>query len=1115
MEHLIEWTLTQRIWGCQVKYRLGLDIGTASVGLVALELDGNSRPVKPVHHSVRIFDEPLLPAKGGGVGETKKSARRVHRSQRKLHMRRARRLQRIAQLARPMGLDPKTIPADKGQRVHKLRAQAATVEIPLEDLLLVFLKMAKRCGYHGGFKVKKDSDAGMVETGIGKLKAEMKKAGCRTLGEYLLHRIQNGQHLRLKEEGLFAHRDMVEAEFNLIWDVQKEHHEALSGEHNGQPLREHFYKAIVLQRPLKSPAHMVGNCSLEPMLPRAPMAQPIVQAFRIEKQIADLRWGASSRAEHLSAQQKSVIREQLQAKKEMEFPALYKALEKAGCPRPQGRELNYAHGDRQAITGDRTAAAMKRMGLLDDWNALDAGHQISVINLLADMGSPEAFDNPQWAESLVGANNTPRKIKLEVKCFIDRMVDSGKFGRLSEMKFDGGRASYSIKALNKLVPVMREENLDERYAVDFAYPNSEKANPKLEKELPPHRSTGNTVIDVALGQVRREVNAAIKKLGAPPAEIIVELSRDMKIGLQKRGDINKKMRANEKRRKDAAKIIEGYTRKAATESQIRRYLLWHEQGEKYCPYCERHIILSDALNGNEVEYEHILPRSLTRIGKKRDFLVLAHKSCNQEKGNRTPWQAWGRNEARWSIIKHRAEQFEKGYKVTVDGKEQTFKHRGKARQLLVKDFEGEALSDDIIGNFTDRQFQETAWIAKACGTWLQSVCARGKISFSRGLLTAHLRRNWKLDTVIPEVRFEEELPVFDGDYRPNTNESSQQGCAVSKEDFDAYRAYWEGHHGDGVPRTHRRLNKRIDHRHHLVDALVIALTTRGLYQRMARHYKQVTDAGESNLRLYAEPGIKDIRDQALALVRECRPSHRPDRWLGGGFFKSNPSVVVEDGDEKFYAQRKTLVDFALDRGKVLPTDKVRKRLEGILPEETREQILKEFNARVGKGVDPRQALDNILHHKWNTPIRRVLVRGYKAEDSVLIKHGDPRRIQVKRKGGDANAKPSLHKYLEPDGYAYLEYTPGDSTVEPRLVRLHEAKPASSKTVRLYKKDTVQDSKDGQRYVIYKFSTRGPSLFLSPVTEAVSDIGKVSSKRKKEISSKQIAKRLILVKDERP
>jgi len=1095
VEHLIEWTLPQRFWVCQVKYRLGLDIGTASVGLVALELDGKGRPVRPVHHSVRIFDEPLLPPKSGGVGETKKSDRRVHRQQRKLHMRSARRLQRIAQLAPLMGLDPKTIPADKGQRVHKLRAQAAAVEIPLEDLLLVFLKMAKRRGYHGGFKVKKSGDAGMVEPGIGKLKAEMNNAGCGTLGEYLLHRIQNGQHLRFKEEGLFAHRDMVEEEFNRIWDVQKAHHERLRDE----DLRKNFHKVIVLQRPLKSPAHMVGNCSLEPMLPRAPMAQPIVQAFRIEKQLADLRWGASSRAEPLSPEQKGVIREQLQAKPEVKFPDLSKALEKAGYPAPQGRELNYERGDRQAMTGDRTFAAMKGLKgrVLEDWNALDAGHQISVINLLADMGSPDAFDDSQWAEKLVGAkagaNKTPRKIKPEVKRFIDQMVETGKFDRLSKMEFDGGRANYSIKALNKLVPIMREKGLDEHDAIAAAYPPDDKEmDAKLEKEksLPPHRSTGNTVIDVALGQVRREVNAAIKKLGTPPSQIIVELSRDMKVGLTKRSKINDKMRANEKRRKVAAATIKEHNNgRVATESQIRRYLLWQEQGEN-CPYCERHINnLSDALNGNETEYEHILPRSLTRIGKKRDFLVLAHKSCNQEKGKRTPRQAWGRDEERWNIIERRAEQFEKGRKVTIEGKERTlFKHRGKARQLLMKGFENEVLSDDIIDNFTDRQFQETAWIAKACGKWLRSVCA--DVSFSRGLLTAHLRRNWKLDTVIPEVRFEEDLPVFDEDYRSNTKESSQQGCAVSKEDFKKYRSYWEGHHGDGIPRTHRRLNKRVDHRHHLVDALVIALTTRRMYQRMAKHYKQVTDSGKNSLRLYAEPGIKGICALALDMVRECQPSHRPDRWPGGGFFKDNPGAIVEENGERFYARRKKLTDLA-------KTD-----MDKILPESVREIVGNAYKSRIQKGADHESALkEPILHPHWKTPIRRVLVRRNKDTDSVRVEHG--------------NRTAGLYKHLEPDGYAYLEYTPGDLTTEPRLVRSHEAKSTSSQTVRLYKKDTVRDNKDGQHYVVHKFTVRGPTLFLSPVTEAIADIGKIQGERKKKISGKQIAKRLTLVKDERP
>ena len=1081
-------------------YRLGLDVGTASVGLVALELNRDNRPVKPVWHAVRIFDEPLLPAKSGGVGEPKKAARRLARQQRRGHERRSRRMKRIAQLAKLMDLDPETIESDKGQRIHELCASAVTSEISLPDLLRVFLLMGKRRGYAGGFKAKKDKDKGQVETGMGNLKTVMRKHGCETLGQYLYYRIKHGQHLRLKEDGLFADRQMVDDEFNRIWKTQEQYHQILKRNHNGKLLRNSFYKTIVEQRPLKSPAAMVGNCLLESMLPRAPMAQPVMQAFRIEKQIADLRWGTTRRAQQLSPEQREVIRKQLQDKQEVKFASLYKELEKAGCPGPEGRELNLTHGDREALTGDRTAAVMNSLKLLDKWGALTEGQQISVINLLADMGSPEAFDVPEWDKKLKGSKGVDRQIKPEVKNFIDEMLETGKFDRLAKMGFDGGRASYSIKALRKLVATMEEHGVDEQGAIALAYPEANKSNLELlgkdmqrSEELSPHRPTGNTVVDVAVEQVCRGVNVVIARLGTPPSEIIIELSRDMKTGLKARGESIKRMRANEKRNKWVADKIMQYSGKTATPSQIRRYLLWEEQGQRYCPYCTDPINISDAINGNETEYEHIFPKSLTRIGKKRDFLVLAHKACNQAKKDKTPWQAWGHDEERWRIIEQRAEQFKKGYKVTVAEKEKIFKHKGKAGQLLLRDFETEALDEDVISDFTDRQFQESAWIAKECGKWLRSICSN--VFVSRGLLTAHLRRTWGLDTVIPEVRYEEGMPVFDEDYQPHKQESDQAACKVSKEDFDRYRSHWEGHPVSKDNRTHRRLNKRIDHRHHLIDALVIALTSRSLYQRMAADYKRASDSGKRTLRLYAEPELKEIRRRALELVRTCLPSHRPDRWLAGIMFKENPSAIRQENGKPFYVRRKMINGLA------------EKDIKDIVSESLRNAISTIFEQRVGVGKTPEQAWQEpILHPQYKTTVRRVLIRKNVALDAVRVEHG--------------NRTTDLYKYLEPEGYACLEFDSEDADSEPRLIRLHEAmKPeiqrrSSLNVVRLYKNDTVHDARDEKHYVIRQIKERGPSLMLSPITEAVADIGKVSSPRQKKVSGKQI-KKLNLVKDGRP
>ena len=1087
-----------------MKYRLGLDVGTASVGLVALELDENNRPVKPVYQSVRIFNEPLLPAQRGGIGEPKKAARRLARQQRRGHQRRSRRLEHIAELGRLMGLDPESIDADNGQRIHELRAQAAVSEISLEDLLRVFLKMGKRRGYYGGFKVKKDNDKGQVETGIRDLRTAIQEAGCKTLGQYLWKRISDGKHLRLKEDGLFADRKMVKDEFDCIWEMQEKYHQVLKEKHKEKTLRELFHKVIIEQRPLKSPAAMVGNCSLEPMLPRAPMAQPAMQAFRIEKQIADLRWGTTRNALPLSSQQKEIIRDQLQSRKEVKFSSLYQVMKRAGCPGPQGKELNLARGERETLTGDKTSAAMKSMGLLNDWKELAQNHQISVINLLADMGSPEVFDTPDWDKNLKGAKKVAkRKLKPEVPDFINKMLDSGKFGRLTNMGFDGGRSSYSIKALSNITNIMRGRETDEQGAIETAYPDFHKTRQaQLSEILPKHDATGNTVVDVALGQVRREVNAAIAKLGTTPSEIIIELSRDMRTGLKTRGEITAKMRRNEQDRKWAADEIRKSTGEEAAPSQIRRYLLWTEQEQKHCPYCERTISCSDAINGNVTEYEHILPRSLTRIGKKRDFLVLAHKSCNQEKENKTPWQAWGRDPERWSIIERRAKQFEKGYKVTIDGKEKTFKHRGKARQLLIKDFDSEALDNKVIGDFTGRQFQETAWIAKACGKWLRSICRN--VSVSRGLLTAHLRRNWGLDTVIPEVRYEEGMLVFDEDYQANKRESAQKACIVSMEDFDKYRPYWEGHRVDKDNRTHRRLNKRIDHRHHLIDALVISLTTRSLYQRMANHYKQATDSGETKLRLYTEPELKDIRARALELVRTCRPSHRPDRWLAGNMFKKNPFTIKEEDGELFYAKRKKLTDFAKDKnGKAISVDRVRKKINNILPDSTRTIISKSFEERIKSGANPAKALNTVRHPEWDTTIRRVLIKYNKATDALQVKHG--------------NRAPGLYKYLEPDEYAWLEFDRENQNSELSLVRQHEAIKLKTRgppfnIIRLYKGDTVKDTK-GNHYVIKRLKQSKYPMELCPVTEAIPDLDQVKKPRR--ILMKEIEiRKLILVKDVR-
>ncbi|MBI5659902.1 MAG: hypothetical protein HZC43_10255 [Nitrosomonadales bacterium] len=417
------------------KYRLGLDVGTASVGAAAVSLDKEGQPGALIWHHVRIFSEPLENAQGTLV--SKKAGRRKARMQRRQIDRRASRLRRIANLASLLGLKREEVAPDDGSTLPYLRAQAATGRVELEELLRIFLRLSKRRGYKGEFKAKKK---GEVAEGSGELSLAMRALATGrgiplkdendtgiTLGQYLLHRMESGLPTKLKvkeisdepkskkgedanaPKNLYALRKMVEHEFNTIWDTQAKHHDILNGTHDGKPIREHFHEALFYQRPLKSAADLVAQCGLEPTLPRAPRAQMAFQRFRIEKTLADLRWGAGKRAEPITPDQKRVIRNLLDQNDKVKFEDIYEALENAGCAKPQGKGLNLDRASREELLGNSTLAALRKLdrhsakkhperaaNLEPAFRALDEKTQIATINFLAEIGSPEQLDDPEW-----------------------------------------------------------------------------------------------------------------------------------------------------------------------------------------------------------------------------------------------------------------------------------------------------------------------------------------------------------------------------------------------------------------------------------------------------------------------------------------------------------------------------------------------------------------------------------------------------------------------------------------------------------------------------------------------------------------------------------------------
>lgn len=1072
-------------------YRLALDVGTASLGLIALSLSEQMRPNDVVYSSLHIFSEPLLPAKAGGVGEPKKAARRLARQQRRLIERRARRLRRIAHLAPLIGHDPAKVEPDSGQDIHALRARAVDQRIELSELLNVLLKLAKRRGYAGGFKVKKeDEDAGQVEGGIKHLHQLLRENSCRTLGQLLHQRFGDPGHagrgpresLKLKNLGLYAHRSMLEQEFDLIWDQQALHHEILNGKAAAYsvrgsmetlPIKQHFKEALFHQRPLKSVAAMVGQCALEPTLPRAPAAQPAAQAFRIEKQLADLRWGMGRVQQLLSKPQRDHIRamlqdpDQLNKDGQLTFGKIYKSLEKAGLRQDFPSQFNTDRFSRETLTGDRTSKVFDNIGMLASWQALDSTTQLRVINLIANLGSPEAVDADEWNQRM---QPSP---KPQVVSFINQWVEKGSFARLGKMGFDTGRAAYSVKALKQLTAKMQEGGgCDEHNAREILY-KTEVPTGEMLMHLPVPASTGNVVVDVALRVVRHAVNQCLSTIGSPPSQIIVELSRDMALGLEarsrKEANIDKNRRARLYAKGQIERTISGRT---ATNNDIFRYLLAQEQ-DFHCPYCCNRLELGEALDGNASNVDHILPRSLTQVKRLRSHLVIAHRACNAAKGDEVPLVAFKADADRISAVENCA---------NILKRKRLFR---KANFLLAESYESEKLNDKSLEDFTERQFAESSWIAKLTAKWMRDICPN--VSVSRGELTAQLRRAWKLETVIPQVRLEtrvdpkseapdNHLPLFDDDQPPKP---------ITRADFERFRACWENHNGPEVERTDRRIDKRLDHRHHLIDALVIGLTDRSLYMGMAKRYKERMEqraVGVRHIKPWEtpEPPLRNVREVALRIVREAKVRHRPDRHAAGSFFRgmAYAKKYTDDGKSRI-ARSFDLVQLTDEKYSL---DKARKGILDIVSPATRDIVSKEFEARIAGGASVEAALTNpITDPRYGTLIRQVQIyqrlgRGYaNGEDAIRIKmRGRPY----------ANGSHGEKHYLS-DGYAYIALIKDESgaVIDAVSVRSADAPIFDMSRVarRIFRNDTVVDG-SGERHLVHQILADG-TIRTAPLIES--------------------------------
>ncbi|MCY4052892.1 MAG: type II CRISPR RNA-guided endonuclease Cas9 [Hyphomicrobiales bacterium] len=804
-------------------YRLGLDVGSNSIGWCVLDLtrpketQSDSSKLEPCAiraMGVRIFPDGRDPQSEASLAVDRRGAR----SQRRRRDRFLYRKKRLMQTLIRYGLMPTDIEGRKHLEIkdpYALRAKGIAEKLEPHELGRALFHLGQRRGFKSNRKTDaKDDDKQATKTGIKQLGEQLETEGFITLGAFLHDQREKGVSVRFRPHpseknknqnawDFYPSRSMYEEEFEKLWEEQHKHHPKLLHEDARRKIHHHIF----WQRDLKPVKP--GRCTFEKDEERAPKALPLNQEFRIRQEIANLKiqYSDGRAGELLTPEQREKIFTKLQRQKTMSFDSIRKQLK---LEKEDG--FNLEDEKRTKLLGDETGTRLADKKSFDKaWWDFPPEKQNEIVNkLLKEEDEEELL---RVAREKWGLSDTAAEA-------------------LANTKLPDGFGALSEKALEKIVPHLREGKNYAEAAEAAGYHHSQLDDGEILGELPYYgipleRHVGfgsgdsedsdekrygriaNPTVHIGLNQLRQVINALIRLYG-PPEEVVIELARELKQSKEKRKEIqseqSQNQKKNEKRREELQKLFAG----DEPGDGLLRIRLWEELGEgthdRHCIYTGKQISIQK-LFSPEVEIEHILPFKRT-LDNSFANKTVSFRKANREKGNHSPYEAF-HTKPEWDAMLRRAENLppNKKWRFAADAMERF----------------------DAEEGFLERQLVETQYLSRAAKEYLGKICNPNKIYAIPGRLTAMLRGKWGLNSLLD---------------------------------------------------TSDNFKNRDDHRHHAIDAFVVAVTSRSLLQRIAG----AADAEAERDRLIEDmppPYPRFDRADIKQRLKRIIVSHRPDHSVNG------------------------------------------------------------------------------------------------------------------------------------------------------------------------------------------------------------------------------------------
>jgi CRISPR-associated endonuclease Csn1 len=845
-----------------MKRILGLDLGTTSIGWAVINVDDNLKPVSIESMGSRIVplssDDTNEFTKGNAI--SKNQSRTERRTSRKRYDRyQLRRKYLTAELRKLKMLPDERLIKLPTLELWELRANAASKghQLTLPELGRVLYHINQKRGYKHA--KSDDSSDTKQKAYVAEVNARysMIKEKNQTIGQYFAEKLKESEVVTPKgkfytyrtKEQVFP-RKAYEAEFDQIMECQKVFYPNLLTEKEISKLRNEI---IFYQRNLKSCKHLVSVCDFEKKEYKnkegkivfggpkvAPKSSPLFQICKIWEEVNNLTLKNRKNEElYISLEQRQAMVDFLDTHEKMTLNDMYTIL---GISKKDGWWGGKAIG--RGLQGNTTKIAlMNALGNSENVKSLFQFNLHKIDSQLVDEVTGEIIqiiDPKLEKEPLYDLWHTIYSIsdKEEFAKALKKkynITDETIINGLYSIDFvKPGFGNKSAKSIRRILPYL-QEGLKYSDACEYAGFRHSESLSKAENETRtlldelPHINKNELrqpIVEKILNQMINVVNALMNEYGKFDS-IRVELARELKQSKDERNTTFLQNEAMQRLNESIAKrlvseninptkrIIDKYKfifpTKGCFDKRTGKFITKNFESlstVNRCIYCGQSFSLSEALNGDGYEIEHILPRDLI-CDNSQNNKVLSCRKCNSIKSNKTAFDYMRTQDK--NAFEAYLERVESWYKDGIISPAKRERLLLSHEDYLERKRIGKETDEDkkYWEEFVSRQAGETQYISRESIRILKQCCRN--VNATSGSITATLRHLWGYDEVLHQLNFER---------------FKNAGLTET--------VTWESNHGKNKHSKEQIIDwsKRVDHRHHAIDALVVACTQQGFIQRI-------------------------------------------------------------------------------------------------------------------------------------------------------------------------------------------------------------------------------------------------------------------------------------------